>query len=372
MNTMNAQKKEWDTSADLVRITAMLMVVILHVARMSGFLNISYDQDAAAKWISNVWEAPTIIAVNLFALLTGYLCVDKKWKVKRIFSLWVQAAFYVLAIAGVYAFAGHKVSLFRMALALFPLTSSYWYVIAYSALFLLIPFMNRGLQALNRRDGFMLCAILVLTLSVFGFASPDALAARGHCVLWLGVMYICGACLKLHYSESNSLSEISNAIGKGTQHVGFKRVIILSIFVVCCLLGCLTLWKGGECEKLLFRHYQSPIVCMESITCFYIIIHFRIKAAWLCSLLRWLSPMSFGVYLFHYGMWRALAYLLTNLAEETNYPWWFIPVFSIVIYAFGTIVDFIRIKLFQLCRIPNLCQYMSTKMPTCIKQMEKW
>lgn len=372
MKTPNTKTEKWHSSADLVRITAMLMVVILHVARMSGFLDMSYEQDATAKWISNIWEAPTIIAVNLFAMLTGYLCVDKKWKVKRILSVWFQSAFYILLITACCCLMGKGFSVLELARSLFPLTSSYWYVIAYSALFVLIPFINRGIRSLSHRELLLLCTILVLTLSVFGFASTDALAARGHCVLWLGVMYICGAYIKLHCAQSNNSPKNVKCHQKSEQYIDFTHIIAFFVFVTCCLLGCLTLWVGDRCEELLFRHYQSPIVCLEAIACFLILIRLRIRSVKVSSILRFLSPMAFGVYLFHCGIWGSLSELLSQYAVQTHYPWWFIPVFSVAVYVLGTFIDYVRIKLFQLFRIPELCQFLASKLPTCIRQMEEW
>ncbi len=352
-------------NADLVRVLAMFMVVILHVARMSGFLSLSYEYDAVGKWISNCWEAPTIIAVNLFALLTGFLCVNKKWRISRYLALWMQVSFYVLLIEiAKWIYVGEPSSMLYVLTRLFPLTSPYWYFIAYSALFVFMPFLNRGIRNMNKNDCFLLCLASVVVLSFLGFASTDALAARGHCVLWLGVMYICGAYMKLHLHLIPS--QESARIQKR------RKMAAFFIFALCCGLGCLVLKRGGNVENLLFRHYQSPIVCMEALSFFFLLMACPIRSIWSARLLKLLSPAAFGVYLFHCGIWGYLTILLKDWAIATKYPWWYIPVLSLAVYTAGTMLEYIRIKLFIILHISDICQFLASKTPRCIRQMENW
>ena len=69
----NQLEKKYDYNIDILRIYAMLMVVVLHVARTSGALSLSTDVCFHGKIWSNIWESLSIYAVNIYALITGYL-----------------------------------------------------------------------------------------------------------------------------------------------------------------------------------------------------------------------------------------------------------------------------------------------------------
>lgn len=352
-----------NSSVDLLRNVAMFMVVILHVVCASGLVEMPYDQNPTAKWMSYSWEAPTIIAVNVFAMLSGYLCVDKKWQMKRFFALWAQMLFYAFPCAVGAYWIGKMATVGEILTACFPLTCRYWYFAAYSALFVLMPFINKGLLALSKRDCFLLCTLSVTTFSFFGFSATDELAGTGHCALWLIVMYICGAYVKLHGILPASVPE------KYMIHV---RFMCLFIFLLCCVAGCIVLRISGETESLLFRNYQSPIVCIESLVFFVMLINLPIRSVLCARVLQFLSPMAFGVYLFHYALWRYMVKGIPGIGEATQYAWWFIPVTGILIYALAIGVDYLRLKLFLLLRVPDMCRFLASKMPSALRRMEEW
>lgn len=372
MKSPSSPQKKRNVSVDLIRIIAMMMVVVLHVANMSGFVGMSYEQDAVAKWISNCWEAPTIIAVNLFALLTGYLCVEAKWRISRYLVLWMQMVFYVILINGTMWLLGEPVSLRGFLFGLWPLSNVYWYFISYSALFAFMPFINRGIKAINKSEIRLLCVLSILIYSIFGFYSSRPLAGDGHCVLWLGVMYLCGAYIKLYGVYPPPCDSRYLVCSFASWCLKHLRWVSLCVFVICCIMDFLVLKRGRSAEGLLFRHYNSPILCIEALAFFVMLINIPVQSVFCSRILQFLSPMAFGVYLFHCGVWGCLATFLSPMAVNTGYPWWFIPAFSVAIYAVGTLVDYVRIKLFTLFRMQQLCQYAVSKMPACIRQMEEW
>ena len=85
--------KERNYGIDLLKIVSMFMVVVLHVLRHGGILEnvpILSINDTVA-W---VMEILCLCAVNLFALTTGYLCIDKKFNFKNVINLWIWVLFY--------------------------------------------------------------------------------------------------------------------------------------------------------------------------------------------------------------------------------------------------------------------------------------
>lgn len=363
MKSSTPSQKTRNVSADLIRIIAMLMVVVLHVAIMSDF-------KSADQCCYHLWVAPTIIAVNLFALLTGYLCVDKKWRVSRYWGLWMQVVFYVLLSSGISLLAGHMVKPGRFLLNLFPLGNQYWYFIAYSALFVFMPFINRGIRAMSKGELRVLCVLSVLIFSFFGFYSPSALAVNGYNVIWLTVLYLCGAYIKLY--GAGDTFPCAQYIVSRCAFVKHYRWVAFCVFVLSCGMLYLVLTCGESVQQMFFWHYQSPILFIATWAFFIMLIDIPIKPGCFSRVLAFLSPMAFGVYLFTCGIWGEMEHFLRTMAQDSGFSWWFIPVYSVVIYAVGSLVDYVRMKLFVFFRIPQLGQHAASKMPLCIRRMEEW
>ncbi len=188
-----------NTNADFIRVLAMFMVCVLHVIRMGGYLAPGNDIPATAKFISTCWGAISIIAVNLYALLTGYLCINKQWNIARFIELWILVFFYsyTLYIPDILP-GGQPFVSQKFILLCNPFTSSYWYFSAYAGLFILIPFLNIGLRKISRRHFSTLLILLYIGFSLLGCWNVNELAQNGHNALWLTIMYIFGAYIKLH------------------------------------------------------------------------------------------------------------------------------------------------------------------------------
>lgn len=78
-------QKRRNVGADVIRVLAMLMVSVLHVNFLSG---------CTSCFPNYLYETVCIQAVNLFAMLTGYLCIEAGWKIRRYINMWFQVAFY--------------------------------------------------------------------------------------------------------------------------------------------------------------------------------------------------------------------------------------------------------------------------------------
>lgn len=180
---------------DLARTLAMYLVVVFHVV---GILS-GYDKlNATGRFLS----AATICCVDLFALISGYVGVDSKFRFSRFANLWVQ----VVVTGAVIVAGGWALGLFHPTLkdwgkVFLPVTShAYWYVTAYFFLFLLMPFLNAGLatiprRVLNRIVGVLLA--LVVCIPAFNpFGSDTYLLGGGLSTAWLVICYIVGAWLR--------------------------------------------------------------------------------------------------------------------------------------------------------------------------------
>lgn len=330
------QSTQHNFNIDILRLSAMLMVVILHVARTSGALDLSLDNNFSGKMWSNFWESLTIYAVNVYALITGYLCYKRTWVPNRFFYLWGIVLFYGLGIELLYyIFSGRAISASTILSLILPTSGYYWYVSAYTVLFFLIPFINKLIDCLDQRAHLKLILMFVCTLSIPAFYGAPRLAQDGHNALWLIVMYICGAYIQLYPPQK------------------IKLKIWAIIYAICVITAFLTLILGGNIEVIYFRRYTSPVVFMGAIAFFMMCMGIPLNGNKYLKILSWASPLAFSVYLIHchQHVWQLMNTWLFHYGRIYEYSWWFIPVISIIVFIVCIIVDSCRAYLFKLLKI---------------------
>lgn len=73
---------------DSLRVLAMFMVVVLHIAGFSGLAKVSYVEYPLSRLLSSAEHSFSMCAVNVYAMLTGYFCVlSKQFKLERYIRL---------------------------------------------------------------------------------------------------------------------------------------------------------------------------------------------------------------------------------------------------------------------------------------------
>ena len=128
---------------EILRIFSMLMIVMLHVLLFGlkyNELNIFSMKGA----ITNLLEAICFCAVNIYAIITGYVLVNKRPKINRLIDLWFQVIFYLLMscilIFILYPQNFNKISLIFAFIPV--ITNKYWYFTGYFLMFWCIPLYN--------------------------------------------------------------------------------------------------------------------------------------------------------------------------------------------------------------------------------------
>ena len=135
---------------DLLRIVAMLYVVILHAVGPGGILDAAAEGTAQFKvaWFLETW---TYCAVNIFALISGYVSYteqERRVKWSSYVLLWLQVVTYGVAVTLVFnLFHPELVTRADLIRMFLPVTGGlYWYLNAYTGLFVIIPLLNMGLR----------------------------------------------------------------------------------------------------------------------------------------------------------------------------------------------------------------------------------
>lgn len=326
---------EHNYNVDVVRILAMFLVCVNHVAGgYRGMANAPTIVDRAAA--VSFWSL-AFVCVNLFMLITGYLGITRTWKTKSLLKLWGQVAFYCVGglllnalLTGNFSFSNAISIIF-----LIPFANGYWYFTAYTGAFFLFPYINKGFLALSHQEQKKLLLTLFIVICLFGFYNKSIWG--GYNAVWLLVMYLAGAYIKLH-------------------PIVIKSRYLISLYVVSSLIGGI-LFSADSYMRHTYSislplpglDYTSPFTVCASLACLLLCLRVKITSPWLRKVLVLIAPLTFAVYLIHthpflFGYFGLFA---RWVGGYSHYVWWHIPVVALLIFVFCLAVEYLRTRLFM-------------------------
>jgi len=193
---MNNTRREY--GIDILRILSMMMVLVLHVFSNGKVLK-HLVFGSTNYYVGWFFEALCFCAVDIFAIMTGYLMVDKKIEYWKFIPRWLQAWVISISITVFYkVFVGGRVTAEEWMMSLFPLTYSQWkYLTEYFIVVLFMPGINLAIKHMSRQQQLsVLMIIFCLSLwTTLCFDDPINLL-NGYSVAWIVLLYIVGALIK--------------------------------------------------------------------------------------------------------------------------------------------------------------------------------
>lgn len=297
-------------------------------------------------------EIACFCAVNCYALVSGYLCVNKKTKYSNLAYLWLQTAFYSIVITVVFLAVGRGyVHVSDLVKAPFPVMAKlYWYFTAYFLLFLFMPMLNHVLKTMSKRSLKVIILSSILTFSIMSLpgrllGKDTFVIADGYSALWLVVLYLIGG----YYKKYRPFSKISK-----TKAFAFFAACILVTWISKIVIDLATLKILGSMRfGDLFVSYASPTILAASFALFMMFENLQIRR--MKKFVSTISQLSFSVYLIHTHPLIFRTVIAGRFANYSAFPAAFMALAvigtSLSIYAICTSADYIRMQLFKLLRI---------------------
>lgn len=353
-NTAVQAVKERNYGIDLLRILATFMVVMLHVLAQGGIL-----KSLSTKPISGevIWfiDILCFCAVNIFGLISGYVGLFANRKLSNILVLWLQVAFYnVLSVILVGVFWTEDFSVKYIVTNLFPiLNNTNWYFTSYFVLFFFMPLVNSWVAKSEKNT---LNKILLISVILFmGIESLQTVEPfgvhSGYSFVWLGLLYFIGAYIK-KYKLLEKLTVKWCALG-------FLGCAVLTWLVRVGIE--LVTWKvlGAPALGTKFISYTSPVMVLQAVFALELFSKIKIKPP-VIKVVSWFAPMTFGVFILHTvpAFYRYIlkdAFLFVS-AHSVLFIFGFSLLVVIAIFLGGSLIDWCRIRLFRLCKVPVLAQ----------------
>lgn len=344
---------ERNVGIDFLRIISMLLIVTAHVFKAGGLLySPQHDFRFYALWTIEVICA---CSINFYALLSGYLLVDKPFALHRIIYLWMQVYFYSVGILIIFLiFAPDLVTTSNIYSALLPtVKSNYWYFTAYFCLFFFIPFLNILIAKLDRRGMNMLCIFIILSLSVIPFIieSDIVLENSGYSALWLAGMYVLGAYIKkygfpkwLHAWNTALLFVLSVTASslilhyRKTYSINFTEPLILFNSLIITMWVLKHNWKHGISAKI--ATFVGPLCFSAYIIHSHELIWNQVLNNWFASLIKLNTPV----------------YILVSVA------------YAFLVLVLCSFIDKARNILFRILRLDRLAKRIDWLLVFCFGQ----
>lgn len=206
----SAHKRQ--SNIELLRIVAILMVIILHYLNGSMGGELQHVVPGSLNYyLSHFIESLCIIAVNVFVLITGYFSYKKtQVKVSKVVNLFLVMIFWglLLSVVTVFWLLPQTIN-FSLVKGIVEASLSQWFVVIYSILYLLIPFINKMINAIDEKS---LRVILIINL-IFFYVWPTLFtnipdSSKGYGIVNFINLYLIGAYIHKYHDEKVKLNKL--------------------------------------------------------------------------------------------------------------------------------------------------------------------
>lgn len=347
-----------EIGVDLLRIIATVFVIILHVLGPSGILE---QRDLGITyWTAWFFEIFAYCAVNCFALITGYVMVNKQIKIKNIVTTWLQVAFTSIIFSLLFfVFDPQTISLKQIVVSVIPIIGKqWWYMSSYFALFFFIPFLNAAIKNISRNMFNKFILVILFAICVIDCIMPmDAfLFNNGYSPIWLMVLYLFGA-----YIKTFNIKEKITAV---KSLMGFMVMIVIT-FLSKAVISYLT-------QRILHRvvfdgiliSYTSITIVFAAVFLFTFCLNIKIGNI-TYKIIEFLAPTTLGIYLIHT---HPLIY--TNIIKAKLIPIMdktlvsmIVALFTLtlVIFIACALIEKIRIFIFKILKVKGFAEFIENK-----------
>lgn len=333
-----------------LRIWSMFMIILLHSIDHSGLYETLEEGTPLYAYELFIY-ALVQVCVNCFVLISGYFLVQSEFKLRKLISLWIEVVFYSFSIKLIMMIMGEITFSVASLISCFVpiLTGRYWFITIYFGMYLLFPFYNIAIKAMNERQHKSLVLLLIVLFSFMSsiypsFKGMNSGGAWG--LAWFTVLYFIAAYIRIYYvPDKNKKSSL---------------VLFFAIpFLMTLVLLMVQKMQIGFVSNIVnnWWKYDSIPVVIASLALFVTFIKMESKGlnGRRNQLAIKISGTTFGVYLIHAhanicteAMWQRLG-IVSNLSH-----WWF-PIYQlvivVVIFLVCSVIDCCRQRLFAMMKV---------------------
>ena len=263
--------RERQSNIELLRVIVMYMILLLH----ANFLLFGWPQgNNVVSLFRFTVQSVTIVAVNVFVLITGYF--GTSFKISKVLNLCFQVLFAVVSVSLLFIVFGlYQINTIKDFARGFRFWH-YWFINAYIGLVFLCPILNLAIKQMTQRQyKIILISLFVLFSILHGdlVLTPHGLnLAGGYSTIWFVYLYLLGRYIAIYSIDTN-----------------YSKLSILTVY-------CIGLIGTFLSMKLLHNNsYNNPFVAIQSLAFFILFLKFSFKN----RALNFVASSSLMVFLLH-------------------------------------------------------------------------
>lgn len=360
------KKKERNYGIDLLRIISMINIINLHINLFSHKLYIKFS-DSKYKYI---WllEVASYSAVNCFGLISGIVGY-RKHNFCNVIYIWIQALFYSICKYLYFIILGkkkiNKNNVIKFVFIV--LMKKNWYINAYTSMYFIIPFINNGVNSINKSFHRNIIIFIIFFYSFSDIVSKifdiniENFLNNGYSSMWLIILYIIG----VYFGKYIIINNINI----------LNFILFLILYLFSTLLSFevhlkLIKMRSKITNRLLISNI-SPTMIIQSISFIMIFPKLKIENKILIKIISFLSPLTLGALFIHEIFFQSRINIISNLFNWIfiiNNKLIFFKIYFIgfILYFFCIFIDYLRLLIFNLLNIRKLCQFIEKELPRLI------
>lgn len=307
---------------ELLRIICILMIITLHYNSSMGGLLSNVEIGSINYYISHFIQSLCIVAVNTFIIITGYFSYKKESiKISKVIKLFYLCMIYGMVIFTVFILLGNKINISTL-IEFIKTIFDRWFVVIYSILYLLIPYINKLINNLSQKQLKTLITINIIFFYLwFTIFTNTTIKDGGYGIVNFINLYMIGAYIKKY------------------KDVSIHKYKTISIYLLCAIvttiLSCFTTRSAYA--------YNTIFNLIGSISLFLTFKNMNIKNN---NIINKLSTYTFTTYIIHENSFlvKILYRDIFNCDKFYNSNYMIINMIYTVlgIYLICIIVEFIR------------------------------
>lgn len=285
--------KKRDANLDLLRIFSMLLIIFLHSIDHSGVLEQAEHSSPAMYFYVRFTYALCQVCVNCYVMLSGYYLVNSTFRLQKLAALWMETVFYAFILKLLFMVTGQEqLSILSLISCFFPiLTGRYWFITIYVGLYLVSPFLNKLIHAMNKKEHTMLNICLFVLFSLWSSIHPAIAGMNsggGWGLAWFVVLYLAAAWFRLYYTPKHNPALL------------FGAFFLIPLLIAAGQLAANA--AGIGVLQAIINHwfrYDSAPAYLMTMALFAAFLNLKLENEHVSKAICSVAPLTLGVYLIH-------------------------------------------------------------------------
>ncbi|MCM1291714.1 MAG: acyltransferase [Bacteroides sp.] len=362
--TSASGKKPRNSNLELYRIIVMLLIVAHHYVVNSGLIGVIQQSDntlnSAIMLLFGAWGKT---GINCFVLITGYFMCKSQFSFKKLLKLYLQIAFYAMAVYLIFCITGHETfSPFRALWMLWPAKSiALGFTSCFLIFYMFIPVLNVLVNAMDKRLHSQLTALIIIAFSIL--PSFPMINMTHNYVTWFIALYLIASYIRMYGLFPNISHRRWGWLALLTFSIGSASVLCMYTFYKMGFL------KGFQ--PYFFVADSNKFLSLAIAVCSF--MYFKDLKIGYSRYINLIGASTFGVLLIHANsdamrqwLWRDTVDCIGHFNDFALNMLGYALLSVLIIFCVCSAIDCLRAKYIE----PKLIDFIYDKSRTAIKKIQ--